>query len=232
VLRYVGDAGLDVLVNNAGQGYFQPLEFLSADRFRHHLAVNVEGPLGVTQALLPALRARSGRIVFVGSVAGRFVTPFGGAHAATKSALAALADGLRLELAPWNVGVTVIEPATVRTRAFDRMEAQIDRVLAEIGPNGRALYGDAFRRMMTRSVATGRRGNPPDLVARAVLRAVTAGRPAPRYLVGTSARLSAALARLPARAREATLRRVFDLPRPGSMVGRAPTGSGGQSGPG
>jgi NAD(P)-dependent dehydrogenase (short-subunit alcohol dehydrogenase family) len=227
VRDHVGDAGLDVLVNNAGQGYFQPLEFLPAGRFRHHLAVNTEGPLQVTQALLPALRARAGRIVFIGSVSARFVTPFGGAHAATKSALAALANGLRQELAPWNIAVSLIEPATVRTAAYDRMETQIDSVLAEIGPHGRALYGDAFRRMMTRSVATGRKGSPPEAVAATVLRAATAAHPRRRYLVGLNARLSAALAMLPTGAVDATLRRVFDQPNPGSMAPQPSTRAAG-----
>jgi NAD(P)-dependent dehydrogenase (short-subunit alcohol dehydrogenase family) len=226
VREHVGEAGLDVLVNNAGQGYFQPLEFLPLDRFRHHLAVNTEGPLRVTQALLPVLRAGSGRVVFIGSISGWFVAPFSGSHSATKHALAALAKALRLELAPWDVRVSLIEPGAVRTAAFDRMEAQTDTVLAELGAEGRALYGEAFRRTMTTSVEAGRKGSPPEAVARAVLRAVTAARPRPRYLVGGSARLSAVLVKLPAGLREAAMRRVFGLPKPGSLAVRgtaAPT---------
>jgi NAD(P)-dependent dehydrogenase (short-subunit alcohol dehydrogenase family) len=218
VAETVGPSGLDVLVNNAGQGKFQPLEVLPAAKFRAHLAVNTEAPLRVTQALLPLLRRGRGRIVFIGSVSGRLVLPFSGAHSATKAALAAVADALRLELAAWGIKVILVEPGAVRTAAVDKMEADTTAVLDEIGPAGRALYGAAFTQMMATSLRTLRKGSTADDVARVVVRAVRAPRPRARYLVGSSAWLPAMLATLPAAVVDAATRRMFRLPGPGSLA--------------
>ncbi|PYR57414.1 MAG: short-chain dehydrogenase/reductase, partial [Acidobacteria bacterium] len=97
------DAGLDGLVNNAGIAVAGPLEYLPIADFRRQLEVNVVGPLAVTQALLPAIRARRGRIVLMGSIAGRMTVPFLGPYSASKFALEAMADALRVELQPWDI---------------------------------------------------------------------------------------------------------------------------------
>ena len=91
---------LDGLVNNAGIAIAAPLEDLPLDELRRQLEVNVVGQLAVTQAVLPALRAARGRIVIVGSIAGRSALPFLGAYAISKFALEAMSDSLRLEVAP------------------------------------------------------------------------------------------------------------------------------------
>src|SRR5207253_8732343 len=103
------------LVNNAGVAVAGALEFLPLDELRRQLEVNLVGQLAVTQAFLPGLRPARGRLVFVGSIAGRSALPFLGAYAASKHALEAVADSLRLELAPWGMRVAIVEPGTIAT---------------------------------------------------------------------------------------------------------------------
>jgi NAD(P)-dependent dehydrogenase (short-subunit alcohol dehydrogenase family) len=216
-VRQAAGAGLDLLVNNAGQAHFLPLELLPPETFRHHLAVNTEGPLLVTQALLPALRASAGRIIFIGSISSWFTMPFCGSHAATKHALAAVAKALRVELAPWDIRVSMVDPGSVRTAAIDKMKEEHDLVMREMTATERALYGETLSRMIAKIVEESRKGSDPDDVARVVLRAATVARPRLRYLVGRSARMPALLAKMPVGVVDTTRRRIFGLPRPGSF---------------
>ena len=101
---------LSGLVNNAGIAVAAPLEFLPPDDLRRQLEVNVIGQVAVTQAFLPALRRARGRIVIVGSIAGRSALPFLGAYAASKHALEAVADSLRVELRPFGIAVSIVQP--------------------------------------------------------------------------------------------------------------------------
>ena len=96
-----GDHGLAGLVNNAGVAITGPVEYLSVDRYREQFEVNYFGQIAVTQAFLPAIRRAGGRIVTMGSIAGRASAPFLSPYAGTKHALEALTDSLRGELAPW-----------------------------------------------------------------------------------------------------------------------------------
>jgi NAD(P)-dependent dehydrogenase (short-subunit alcohol dehydrogenase family) len=111
----LGDEPLHGLVNNAGTALAMPLEFLPLDQLRRQLEVNLVGHVAVTQALLPNLRSARGRVVNVGSIAGRSALPFLGAYAASKHALEAVTDVLRVELRPFGIAVTVIEPGTIAT---------------------------------------------------------------------------------------------------------------------
>ena len=106
----VGDAGLTGLVNNAGIGVVGPLEIVSLDELRRQFEVNVIGLIAVTQALLPLLRKARGRVVNMSSIAGRAAMPYMGPYAASKHALEALSDALRIELQHTGVRVSVIEP--------------------------------------------------------------------------------------------------------------------------
>ena len=106
---------LDALVNNAGIVVPGPMESLSARDVRQQFDVNVVGPVAVTNAVLPRLRASQGRIVFVSSMSGRVSTPMTGAYNASKFALEAIADAWRLELRPWGIYVSLVEPAMTDT---------------------------------------------------------------------------------------------------------------------
>ena len=117
----LGDEPLHGLVNNAGTALAMPLEFLPLDQFRRQLEVNLIGQVAVTQALLPNLRSARGRIVNVGSIAGRSSLPFLGAYAASKHGLEAVTDALRVELKPFGITVTIVEPGTIATRSGARV---------------------------------------------------------------------------------------------------------------
>src|SRR5215471_8175082 len=113
--------GLDGLVNNAGIGIAGPIEYLPMDVLRHQFDVNVFGQVAVTQAFLPLIRQARGRIVNMGSVGAHIAMPFGGALCASKSAFRSLNDALRLELHPFGIFVSMIEPGAIRTPAVDKM---------------------------------------------------------------------------------------------------------------
>ena len=119
---------LDGLVDNAGIGISAPLEDLPLDELRRQLEVNVVGQLAVTQAVLPALRAAKGRIVIMGSIGGRSALPFLGGYAMTKHALEAMADSLRVELAPDGIAVSIVEPGTIATAIWTKPQPLADRV--------------------------------------------------------------------------------------------------------
>jgi NAD(P)-dependent dehydrogenase (short-subunit alcohol dehydrogenase family) len=204
-----GDAGLCALVNNAGIAVAGPLEFLPLDDLRRQLEVNVTGQLAVTQACLPLLRrARTagtrredGRVLFMSSVSGRSALPFIGAYGASKFALEAAADALRVELKPAGIGVVLIEPGVIATPIWDTSSARMRDSMAQLPPEAREHYGrvlDSVDRFSSSSMG----GLPADRVARVVERALTARRPRERYMVGATARGRLLLEALPTRLRD------------------------------
>jgi NAD(P)-dependent dehydrogenase (short-subunit alcohol dehydrogenase family) len=180
--------------------------------------------LDVTQALLPLLRRARGRIVLIGSIGARFTPPFTGPVSASKSAIATMAEALRQELAPWDIQVVVIEPASIHTEAVDKAQRDAERLLREAGPDARSLYADSFRRFLGVGLARERNGSPPQVVAEAVARALTTTRPRARYLVGKDSRRMAALgALLPTPLLDALRRRIAHQPAPRAQT--APDGT-------
>jgi NAD(P)-dependent dehydrogenase (short-subunit alcohol dehydrogenase family) len=189
-------AGLDALVNNAGIALLRPVEGLTADDVRAQFEVNVVGHVSVTNALLPLLRRAGGRIVFLSSVSGRVATPFFGVYSASKFAVEALADTLRIEVRGTGVDVVLVEPGQVHTPIWPKAEAD----LAGAGlPDAAAEH---YRRALPvlRFVSRRPLKTRPERVARTVERALTARRPRARYVVGPDARAQILLGRvLPAR---------------------------------
>jgi NAD(P)-dependent dehydrogenase (short-subunit alcohol dehydrogenase family) len=213
-----GPDGLAGLVNNAGIAMAGMLEFMPLDDLRRQLEVNVVGVLAVTQACLRLLRARGertgdpGRVVVVGSSSGYLSSPVTGAYSASKFAIEGLCDALRMELAPWRIPVSLIEPGAIATPIWDKSSADADARLAAMPPEARRLYGpliEAARR------AVGQRQRvaiPADRVAADVEHALGAARPRTRYRTGFDAKVQYALSRLlPDRARDALLRRFAGL---------------------
>jgi len=197
----VGSAGLDGLVNNAGIVEPGPIEFCTLDALRRQFEVNVVGQVAVTQAFLPLLRRAGGRIVNMGSVGGLNVLPFAGAYSATKFALEAVTDALRMELKASGIEVVIVEPGSVATPIWTK---SAERILpAEV----EALYGAGIRVMKSAVEQTASQGIPADVVARVIYRALTARRPRTRYLVGRMAFVRAALQKLPDRLRDRVLLR-------------------------
>lgn len=185
---------LDAVVNNAGVVVAGPVELVSVQELRRQLEVNVVGQAAVTQAVLPRLRASRGRIVFVSSVSGRVATPMFGPYSASKFALEAMADSLRMEVAPWGIRVVVVEPAQTDTDLWRLADRDFDQAVAALDPHGRELYGKhlaGFRKTIPRAQ---RAAVPVDDVSAVIERALTDRRPRARYVVGRGPRVQAWMA--------------------------------------
>ena len=209
----IGDAGLAGLVNNAGISVSGPLEFLPLDDLRRQLEVNVIGQIAVTQAFLPLLRRGDGRIVNIGSSSGRMATPFLGPYCASKFAMEALTDSLRMELRPWGIPVSIVEPGSIATPIWEKALAEADELEKKLPQRARDLYGPSIAAMRQAAVKLAQAGSPADEVAKRVAHALTAKRPKTRYLVGRNALVEAALARLvPDRVRDGLIARQLGLP--------------------
>ncbi|HUH81285.1 MAG TPA: SDR family oxidoreductase [Solirubrobacteraceae bacterium] len=184
-----GDGGgrLDALVNNAGVGAGGPLEVLSSGELRSQFEVNVFGPVALTRALLPALRRGRGRIVFVSSIGGLVVMPFTAPYGASKHAIEAIADSLRIELASSHVQVALVEPGSVATPIWDKSRDEAERL--QIPPELEPVYGEVVAKMTRVLEETAKRGISPDAVAAVIARALSSRRMRARYLVGRDARM-------------------------------------------
>jgi len=177
---------LDALVNNAGIGIGGPLELVPAEDLRRQFDVNVFAQVAVTQAMLPALRRAHGRIVFVSSIGGRVAMAFTAPYAASKHAIEAFGDALRVELRSSNVQVALVEPGSVATPIWDKSRAEADRM--SIPPELQAQYGKVPAAMDKVMRDTAKRGVPAEQVAATIAAALTAARMKSRYVVGRDAR--------------------------------------------
>jgi NAD(P)-dependent dehydrogenase (short-subunit alcohol dehydrogenase family) len=195
--RIVAAGPLDGVVANAGMAVPGPLEFMPVDLLQEQLDINVLGQLRVIQAVMPAIRAGSGRIVVVGSIAGRVAGPMLGAYHISKFALVALTDSLRAELAPWRIPVVLIEPGPVATPIWARSAAHGERVRERLPAAAEDYYGRQIERLRRSAERSAAQGIPVGQAAAVILRALADPRPRPRYLVGRDAKVGAAFARLP-----------------------------------
>jgi NAD(P)-dependent dehydrogenase (short-subunit alcohol dehydrogenase family) len=200
---------LDGLVNNAGIALAAPLEFIPVDELRHQLEVNLVGQIAVTQAFLPALRRAKGRIVFVGSIAGRSALPFLGPYAASKHALEAVADSLRVELRPFGIRLAIVEPGTIRTGIWTRSAEKANELIAASDGRLGELYGERMAALSRFALKRGAGGAAAEDVADVVEKALTTERPRARYLVGRDAKLRAGIERMPDRVRDRIYERVL-----------------------
>jgi NAD(P)-dependent dehydrogenase (short-subunit alcohol dehydrogenase family) len=225
VARAVGDAGVAALINNAGIGMTWPMEAIPLDELRRSYEVNVFGQVAVTQAFLPLIRAAGGRIINIGSIGDRLSLPFGAPLASSKWAIASITESLRMELRPWGIHVVLVEPATIHTDAVGKVEDDAERVMSQMSPADRQLYGDAYQAMTRRAIEQAHSGSDPDVVAQVVLRALNSKRPRTRYVVGKDGRLLAFLARwAPDRLFDAMRVRLFGLPKKFGVAARPVTG--------
>ena len=176
---------IDALVNNAGYGTRGPLELVPVELIRRNFETNLFSLVALTQLVVPHLRERgSGRIVNIGSVAGRIARPLSSIYDSTKHALEAITDGLRGELAPFGVEVVLIRPGFILTEFVDTANRVSGPVIENAGPY--APYLGGFRAGYERMQKLAGR---PDDIARLVEKALTARRPAPRYAAPLHAKL-------------------------------------------
>ena len=202
---------IDALVNAAGYAHYGAVEEVSAEEWRAQFEVNFFGAVDLTRAVLPDMReARRGTIVMVSSVGGRIVVPFAAPYCASKHALEAVSDSLRVEAAPFGIRVVVVEPGPVATRFADKARAIVAPLIARPGPY-RELYRGA-EGAMNGDFQKG--GGSAELVARTVVDAIESPRPRSRYRVTAMARLLIPLRRfLPDRAVDAMMRRSLKVPK-------------------
>ena len=204
--------GLDGLVNVAGIGVVRPLEYVSLKDLRQIFEVNVFGQIAVTQALSRSLRQARGRIVNITSVGVNIAIPFGGLLNASKSAFGLLSDTMRLELHPFGIRVSAIEPGAISTPAVDKTLGDIDRVIGNLPPEAQAQYGSMMRVFARVAYEREKSGSSPDVVAKAVHHALTSRRPRIRYRVGNHAKLLTAMSKiLPESVLDAIRLRMFGL---------------------
>jgi NAD(P)-dependent dehydrogenase (short-subunit alcohol dehydrogenase family) len=189
-------AGLAGLVNNAGIAVAGPLEFVTLDDWRRQLEVNFIGQVAVTQAALPALRRARGRIVNMTSIGGRLASPFLGPYSASKYALEAITDSLRLELRPFGIEVAAVEPGAVATPIWGKGRAEAEQATANMPAQATQLYRGGIEALPKLIAQAERSGVEPLVVARAVGHALTASRPRTRYVVGRDAKVRLLLTRL------------------------------------
>ena len=176
---------IDVLVNNAGYGSYGALEDVPLDEARRQFDVNVFGLARLCQLVLPIMRAqKSGKIDNVTSIGGKIWEPLGAWYHATKFAVEGLSDCLRVEAAPFGVDVIVIEPGAIRTEWAGIAR---DGLLQMSGGSAYAELAKRHARMLA-TADTSSLASPPEVVARTIVRAVTARRPKTRYATGGGAR--------------------------------------------
>ncbi len=186
-----GGYGIDVLINNAGYGDLGPTELVSDQDMRKQFDTNVFGLMAVTRTFLPEMRVRgSGRIINVSSIGGRITMPNFGVYSASKYALEALSDSLRMELAAFGIKVVLIEPGPINTnftgRAMDNAEKY-----SQAGP-----YEAIVRRAEKMAAFAERTGVGPHVITRAIRKAMTARFPRARYVAPLRGYFALALAKL------------------------------------
>lgn len=198
---------IDMIVNNAGYILAGPLAEVPLAEFRRLFDTNVAGALAVTQAAFPYMaKARSGRIVNVGSVVGLLPTPFTGAYCASKSALHMLSEVLRMEVAPFGLEVVLVEPGSVRSNIAERASLGLDRYRQDD-----SLYRAVQQQIEQRARTSQEDPMDTDEFAVQVVTAITKRRPPRVVRVGRGARALTVLAQAPGGTRDALLMRRFGL---------------------
>lgn len=185
------------LVNNAGIAVYAPIELIPLEKLREQLEINVIGQVAVIQAFMPLLRQGRGRIVNMGSVAGRSVMPFQGAYSASKHALEAISDALRLELREWAIHVAIIEPGAIRTPIWDKGFKDAEAMTAQFPDEGLDLYRYLIGKIRAAATDASHSADDVSMVVAAVDHAMTSPKPKTRYVVGKRAKMLMLLRHLP-----------------------------------
>jgi NADP-dependent 3-hydroxy acid dehydrogenase YdfG len=198
---------IDVLVNNAGYAVRGAVEDISVEQVQQMFDVNVYGVMRMIRAVVPHMRQqKEGRVITIGSLAGKLVLPVNGAYSATKFALEALSDAMRVELAPFGIQVVLIEPGNIRTNFMATAQANSQEILSNPDSSYHALY-QQYLRVMT----TIRKKEPgPEIVSQVVQQAIEASTPKARYLAAVPLSNRVVL-RLGATARDSIFRRMFKI---------------------
>ncbi len=196
VAHAVGENGLAGLVNNAGIAAPGPVELVPIEAWRQQLEINVLGVVAVTQAFLPFLRKARGRIVNISSVSGAISSPYLGAYCASKFAVEAIADALRLEVCRWGIQVSNVEPGPIDTHIWKKSEDMTQSLIGQVPAERFSLYEAEIAQVRDVVARTAAAAAPVETVVRAVVHALTAPRPKTRYYLGWSVWLCFKIARI------------------------------------
>jgi len=202
------------LINNAGYGEYGPIEETDLERVRTMFETNVFGLARLTQLVLPAMRrSRSGRIVNIGSMGGRITFPVGGFYHATKYAVEAISDALRVEVKPFGIEVILVEPGLVRTNFEGRVGESLEVGVAP--QESDTAYADllaANDKRTTSGYANDFMATGPEAVAAIIVKAVDSSRPRSRYVVTPAAKVMINLRRFGGdRVWDAAMRKQYGL---------------------
>jgi NAD(P)-dependent dehydrogenase (short-subunit alcohol dehydrogenase family) len=209
VTQAVGSAGLVGLINNAGLIVEGPLELVPMAEVRKQFEVNVIGHIAVTQAFLPLLRKARGRIINIGAPTSKVSVPYLGILSASKAALAFITDALRVELRPWGMSVSIVDPMAMQTKIFEKSAASARQARQQFSSQQLQLYASALA-AISKAQANQHMDDPAVVVA-AIVHALTASKPKTRYAVGRGAGMIGVLRLLPDRLRDRLLLRAFGL---------------------
>ena len=179
--------GLFALVNNAGVGLPAAVELSQLDEVRKLFEVNSVSPLRMIQHCLPLLRQTRGRVINMSSMNGTLALPMVGVYSASKFALEALSDTLRVELRPWQISVSLIRPGQVRTSIFDKAREHLQANSPEIPEELKSGYDEMYARAGSFNERGAKSLTSPEQVASVVLRCLEARRPKTHYTVGIDA---------------------------------------------
>jgi NAD(P)-dependent dehydrogenase (short-subunit alcohol dehydrogenase family) len=188
--KMLGGEGLDALFNNAGISVQGPMEIIPIEMFEQQMRVNVFGNLFVTQTFLPLIRKAKGRIIFMSSESGRVTIPLVGPYSASKFALEAVANALRVELRPSRVKVSLVEASTIKTPMWEKINTTTEILLSSITQQAKDLYKEELNTLRVFPVRQADAGIPMEEVIRVINRALESPRPKARYIVGWEAKLA------------------------------------------
>lgn len=211
VTRAIGKAGLVGLVNNAGMIVEGPVELVSIDDVRTQFEVNVIGHIAVIQAFLPLLRKAQGHIVNISAPTGQVAFPYLGVLSASKAALESVSDALRVELRPFGISVSIIEPGAMQTEIFHKSAAHAQQAKQQLPGELLRLYGPALAAVA--KATANQHLESPDVVGATIVHALTSRRPRTRYLAGRGTGMIAFLRLLPDRVRDGLMLRALGLAR-------------------
>ena len=204
---------LNAIVNNAGVVVTGPMETVTTEDWRKQLEINVIGQLAVTRAVLPRLRESRGRVVFMSSLNGRLSMPLIGAYCASKFALEAAADALRIELRPWHIDVAIVEPAQTDTDMWRTADDMVEQFEAALTAEQRDHYARHITGLKKSIPLSQKLAVPAEKVSAVVAKALTARSPRSRYVVGVGPKLQVSLlTNLPTSLSDFVLRRVAGQP--------------------
>ncbi|NJN85385.1 MAG: SDR family oxidoreductase [Leptolyngbyaceae cyanobacterium SL_7_1] len=174
---------VDAVVNNAGYGQMGPIELVPTEAAQQQFAVNLIAPLTLVKMLIPPMRSQGGgRIVNISSLGGRLAFPLGGLYSSSKFALEGLSDALRMELEPFNIKVSVVEPGPVGTEFFDVSKQTVATAIAN--PTN-TPYRAAFEQLDQLRGRLGRQLWTSEQVAQVIIKALSDRHPRPRYVAAT-----------------------------------------------